>query len=139
MACPGVADGSHDLKARRGTEGRGERIFLEPQTGGERVMYMPNLTQKERPMAQLHMAGTCTHPLAVDRLEGRFGGQLRRFFCLVCEHGWWESNGNAVRSTVALGLIGMLAETPRPRGWQAREAEWQRLEDDGLVPAGERG
>jgi hypothetical protein len=103
------------------------------------MMYMPNLIQQEQPLAQLHMGGTCTHPLAIDRLEGVFGGQLRRFFCLVCEQGWWESNGHVVNSTAALGLIARLAGTPRPRGWRAREVEWQRLEDDGLVPAGARG
>jgi hypothetical protein len=113
--------------------------FLELQTGGVRVMYMLNLIQRERPVSQVHMAGTCTHPLAVDRLEGRFGGHVRRMFCLVCEHGWWESNGRAIGSTAALGLISMVAKSPRPMGWLANEAEWQRMEDNGLVPAGARG
>jgi hypothetical protein len=107
-------------------------------------MYMPDLALKERPLGQVRPAGTCTHPLAVDKLakdklDGVFGEHLRRFLCLVCGQGWWESHGRAIGSTAALGLISTVAKTPRPTGWQAREAEWQRLEDDGLVPAGARG
>ena len=99
-------------------------------------MCMSKWAQLEHPLTQVHMAELCTHPLATDRLEGIFGEHLRRFFCFACEQGWWESNGSAVGSTAALGLIARLAKSPRPRGWQSRETEWQKLADDGLVPTG---
>jgi hypothetical protein len=101
-------------------------------------MCMSKWAQLEHPLTQVHMAELCTHPSATDRLEGIFGEHLRRFFCFACEHGWWESNGSAVGSTAALGLIARLAKSPRPRGWQSRETEWQKLADDGLVPTGAR-
>ena len=82
----------------------------------------------DRPAAQ------CTHPLALDKFDGRFGLKLRRLSCLVCGDGWWESEGTAIASTNALAAIAKLVGGQRPTGWAAAEREWHRLEEESLAP-----
>jgi hypothetical protein len=77
----------------------------------------------------------CTHSLALDNFEDRFGPRLRRLTCLLCRQGWWESNGAVISSTEALRLVAELTDGPRPTGWAAAESEWHRLEEESLAPA----
>jgi hypothetical protein len=105
---------------------------------------MTKLIEQKRPLGQSgrqsdrqsdrQSARQCPHPLAIDKFEGIFGPQLRRLSCLVCGHGWWESNGAVIGSTSAVGVVAKLAHDPRPMGWAAVETEWRRLEDEGLAP-----
>jgi hypothetical protein len=76
----------------------------------------------------------CPHSLALDQFDARFGLQLRRLSCLLCGHGWWESNGAVIGSTEALRLLSKLADGPRPTGWAAAGREWRRLKDESLAP-----
>jgi hypothetical protein len=79
-------------------------------------------------------AAECSHPLALDKFDGRFGLKLRRLSCLVCGDGWWESDGTPIGATNALAVIAKLVAGPRPTGWAAAEREWQRLEEESLAP-----
>lgn len=99
---------------------------------------MSKLIEQERPLGQSghQPARQCTHPLAIDNLDGMFGLRLRRLSCLVCGHGWWESDGSVLGSTGALGVVAQLVPGPRPTGWVAVETEWRKLEDEGLAPVG---
>jgi hypothetical protein len=103
-----------------------------PYLQAARVAPMCTAKEQERPGQQ--SAGECVHPLAMDEFNGRFGLQLRRMSCLICRHGWWESDGTVIGSTRALGAVARLAGGPRPTGWAAADREWRKLADEGLAP-----
>jgi len=82
------------------------------------------------------VAGECSHLLVTDGFQGIFGQRLRRLSCHVCGLSWWDSNGSVICSTDALRMVAMLAPAARPRGWATRDAEWLKLQEDGLAPLG---
>jgi hypothetical protein len=80
------------------------------------------------------LPAVCTHPLALDKFEAKFGLRLRRLSCLLCGHGWWESNDGVIGSTEALRLLAKLTDGPRPTGWAVAEKEWRWLDEESLAP-----
>lgn len=76
----------------------------------------------------------CAHSLALDKFEAKFGLQLRRLSCLLCGHGWWDSDRVVIGSTEALAMVAKLTDGPRPTGWAEAETEWRRLEEESLAP-----
>jgi len=108
------------------------RVFLNVRVS----WYVINIVQQDR--ASDLVAGGCSHPLVTDGFQGVFGEWLRRLSCHVCGCSWWDSNGSVICSTAALRIVAMLEPAVRPRGCATRDAEWAKLQEDGLAPL-ERG